>query len=153
MSLVSFRPLSPERIPDLLELHAANAASYPPGDQHRYFESLIAMEGLFLCLFVDDQLIAAGGLQKHEDYWWLHSLDVHPSRQRQGWGRCLIRELLAVLAVLAPGPAEITTIALNAASGAEDFYRRLGFVPYDPSDGSSSAHFCRHFTAAELQDF
>ena len=67
MSLVSFRPLSPERIPDLLELHAANAASYPAGDQHRYFESLIAMEGLFLCLFVDDHLVAAGGLQTHED--------------------------------------------------------------------------------------
>lgn len=150
MSLVSFRPLSPERIPDLLELHAANAASYPPGDRHRYFESLIAMEGLFLCLFVDDQLVAAGGLQKHEDYWWLHSLDVHPSRQRQGWGRRLIRELLAALA---PGPAEITTIALNAASGAEDFYCRLGFVPYDPGDSSDVAHFCRHFTAAELKSF
>ena len=150
MSPVALRPLSPERIPDLLELHAANAASYPPGDQHRYFESLIAMEGLFLCLFVDDQLVAVGGLQKHEDYWWLHSLDVHPSRQRQGWGRRLIRELLAGIK---PGPAEITTIALNAASGAEDFYRRLGFVPYDPSDGSDAAHFCRHFTAAELKSF
>ena len=150
MSPVALRPLSPERIPDLLELHAANAASYPPGDRHRYFESLIAMEGLFLCLFVDDHLVAAGGLQKHEDYWWLHSLDVHPSRQRQGWGCRLIRELLASID---PGPAEITTIALNAASGAEDFYRRLGFVPYDPGDSSDAAHFCRHFTAAELKSF
>ncbi|MEN9359149.1 MAG: Acetyltransferase domain [Verrucomicrobiota bacterium] len=146
MSLFSLRPFSPECIPALLELHAANAAFYPEGDQERYCQSLLELQGLFLCLYDQDFLIAAGGLQKHQDYWWLHSLDVHPSRQRQGWGRRLIT---ALLASLDSEGDEICTVGLNSTPSAEAFYRRLGFTAYLIDDGF--LHFYRHIHPADLR--
>lgn len=51
---------------------------------------------------------------------------VHPDYQGQGWGKTLVRHLMAQLA-----DTEISQITLFANPNVVDFYRRLGFVP-DP---------------------
>jgi ribosomal protein S18 acetylase RimI-like enzyme len=64
------------------------------------------------------------GMVQVKRFWNLCSLYVHPHFQNQGVGR----ELLEAASAACAGRSPRDAILLNAAPGAIEFYRRLGFV-------------------------
>src|SRR5262245_16160115 len=95
----------------------------PPGDVDEHARQRFAL-GTRLVALVDGAVVATGPFEVHAEHLHLIGLAVHPSHQRQGIGKALVRRVLE----LAPSLAR-STVALDTIreAGAVPAFLAMGF--------------------------
>lgn len=120
------RPLTSDDYESCIALWRSAGIEIRPGDERAGFDTMLARNpGLCLGVVVGEQLVGCvlGGWDGRRG--WIHHLAIHPSFQRRGLGRCLLRELEKRFASLGAPIVNLLVVADNHKALA--FYEQLGY--------------------------
>ncbi|KHK59285.1 GCN5 family acetyltransferase [Burkholderia sp. A9] len=127
---ISLRPASPQDVPFLLRLRQLTMTEHlqrvgTPTDDDAHHQRIAAHfeDAMIVCEGADATPIGLLKVTRATAEWYVHQIQILPSRQGQGIGAAVLRELLAEAA------REHVPVALGVLRGnpARRLYERLGF--------------------------